>query len=216
MMLAPILNFALEGDNAIVGKRVLPLLVIVFVWSFLTHIPIIKSYIPSTSGVTALSFLTMAGIYIVARLMRIRRYDQQMNHWALLIAFVASVGLCCIGFSHYDSPCALIVAVGVFQIVRHVHLPKRLAGFILLISPSMFPVYILHQTYSGFGFVNMGMRAGAAIGISNLWLLTFFAALVVFVSCIATDLIRRVGFFVAERLIDNLSLTKKRIAANNV
>lgn len=191
MLLAPILNAALEGERKEVNARVIPLFVLIFGWAFLTHIPGVKSLVPNTSGVTALSCLMMAAVYLAARLIRLRGYDCYLHGWKFWSMVGISAIACTAGFSHYDSPFALIVAVGFFQLIRKLRLPEWLGRMILWIAPSMFAVYILHQTYRGFGFVGMGMRIGETMGISCAAIQTFVAAVIVFVSCVVLDGLRR-------------------------
>ena len=191
MMVSPLLNAALGGDESEVNKRIWPLLALVFGWAFLTHIPFIKCYVPTTAGVTALSFVTMAGVYVVARIIRQRRYDRYFASAWFWCVFVVSSVLCWLGFSHYDSVFALIVAVGVFQIVRKLQLPDIGSRIVLAISPSMFAVYLLHQTIHGFNFVEFGMKTGMTVFDDSSKCCTFVAAVVVFAGCVFLDLLRR-------------------------
>ena len=191
LIVSPILNAAIEGEKRIVNKRIIPLLAVVFIWSFMTHVPILKNYMPKTAGVSDLSFLMMSGVYIVARLIRERQYDRYLRGNLFWGAFIVSIVLCCLGFSHYDSIFSLIVAVGMFQIVRNIRMPIWLGRIVLLILPSVFPIYILHQTYKGFNFVKMGMDIGRILHGSHPFIQTFVAAVVVFWSCAAVDMARR-------------------------
>lgn len=191
MLLSPILNAALEGGHSAVNARVIPLFVLIFGWAFLTHVPGVKSLVPQTSGVGALSCLMMAAVYLAARLIRMYEYDRYLQGWKFWSVVLISTVLCALGFSHYDSPFALIVAVGFFQFIRKLSLPRWFGRVVLWISPSMFAVYILHQTYRGFGFVGMGMSVGDSMGIASACIQTLVAAVVVFVSCVAVDSIRR-------------------------
>ena len=193
LLISPIINAALEGDRTVVNHRIFPLLLIVFGWSFLTHIPIIKGFVPASAGVTAQSFLMMVGVYAIARIVRDRGYDHYLRGGCFWFLVFCSIIMCALGFSHYDSPFALLVAIGAFQLVRKVNLP---CGFfsivILMISPSMFAVYILHQTFYGFQFVRYGMKVSGRIITSDAFFQTLCAAILVFFSCIALDICRRV------------------------
>ena len=191
MLISPILNAALEGDRKTVNARVVPFFVLIFGWAFLTHIPGVKSFVPQTSGVTALSCLMMAAVYLTARIIRLREYDRYLRGWKFWCVVGISAIVCAAGFSHYDSPLALIVAIGLFQLVRKLRLSECLSRVVLWVAPSMFAVYILHQTYRGFNFVSMGMRVGDSMGIASACIQTLVAAVVVFVSCVGVDGLRR-------------------------
>lgn len=202
LMVSPILNAAIEGENKFVNKRIVPLLVMVFGWSFLTHIPIIKTYIPCTAGVTALSFVMMAGVYSVARIIRLRNYDRLFNGFKFWIGFIVSIVFCGIGFSHFDSIFSLYVAVGLFQMFRLVHVPVAIGRVVLLISSSMFPVYILHQAYRGFNLIEFGMNVSVGlVGDLSPMLCTLFTAIFVFISCLTLDVLRRAFVTAIGRLI---------------
>lgn len=191
MLLSPILNAALEGERKDVNARVIPIFLLIFGWAFLTHIPGVKALVPHTAGVTSLSCLMMAAVYLAARLMRLREYDRYLQGWKFWSIVLVSLVMCAAGFSHNDSPFALIVAVGLFQFIRKLRLPEWFGRIVLWIAPSMFAVYILHQTYRGFGFVGYGMHVSERIGVPSTYLQTFIAAVVVFVSCVAIDGMRR-------------------------
>ncbi len=195
MVLAPILDAAIAGDEKTVNRLVLPLFCMVYGWSFSTHIPIVKDYIPISSGVTALSCLTMSATYVAARLIRTRGYDRYMHGWKFWLAVFWAVIASAVGFSHYDSPFALIVAVGGFQAVRKIKLPHALQKAIVFIAPSMFSVYLLHQAYRGFGFVGLGMKLAEPIAGGFALFETFTAAIIVWMSCSAIDILRRGGKF---------------------
>jgi surface polysaccharide O-acyltransferase-like enzyme len=198
-LLAPILNAALEGERSAVNARVIPLFVLIFGWAFLTHVPGVKSLVPQTSGVGALSCLMMASVYLAARIIRLREYDRYLHGLKFWGVVGVSAIACAAGFSHYDSPFALIVAVGLFQFVRKLSLPEWLGRVVMWVAPSMFAVYILHQAYRGFGFVGLGMEIGNRIGVYSLGLQTFVAAVVVFTLCVAMDSLRRCTVLVFAR-----------------
>lgn len=209
MLLSPILNAALEGERKEVNARVIPLFVLIFGWAFLTHVPGVKLLVPHTAGVTALSCLMMAAVYLAARIIRLREYDRYLQGWKFWSIVGLSTVLCAAGFSHYDSPFALIVAVGLFQLVRKLKLPEWFGRIVLWIAPSMFAVYILHQTYRGLNFVGLGMRIGESMGISCAIIQTFVAAVIVFVSCVAIDGLRR-GIGVLISRVDRVSCGEEK------
>lgn len=209
MLLSPILNAALEDERKDVNARVIPLFILIFGWAFLTHVPGLKSLVPQTAGVTALSCMMMAAVYLAARLIRLREYDRYLQGWKFWSVVGFAIFACAAGFSHYDSPFALIVAVGLFQFIRKLRLPEWFGRIVLWIAPSMFAVYILHQTYSGFNFVGMGLRIGETMGITSAAVQTFVAAVIVFVSCVAIDGLRR-GIGVLISRVDRVSCGEEK------
>ncbi len=192
MMLSPILNTAVEGSEKSVNLRILPLIIMIFLGAFLTHIPVIKNYIPQSAGITSLFCLMMAAVYVVARVIQLRGYERYLFcKWFLILALI-SVIFCYFGFFHYASPFGMIVAVFLFAIVRKIQIPKMFHGVIYFIAPSMFAVYLIHQAVHGFSFVREGMQIAAKFSSSAI-LQTFIASTFVLACCMFIDFIRR-GF----------------------
>lgn len=190
MALAPILNSAVEGEEKSVNTRVAPLLIMIFIGAFLSHIPVIKNYIPQSAGITSLSCLMMSAVYVVARVIQLRGYERYLYcKWFLILALISIIS-CYLGFSHYASPFGMIVAVFLFAIVRKIQIPKMFHGVIIFIAPSMFAVYLIHQAVHGFSFVREGMQIAATFSSSAI-LQTFIASVFVFITCLLVDLLRR-------------------------
>ena len=213
MLISPILNSIFEGNDKKIKNRVIPLFILILGWSFLTHIPIIKEYIPNTSGVDPLSCLTMSCIYVLARIIRMKEYDRYIKGYIFWSIFSISVIFCAIGFSHYDSIFSLIVVVGIFQIFNHFKFHNYISKLSLFIAPSMFSVYIIHQTYHGFDFINTSMRLVQRMSINNQYVQTLFAAIIVFFSCVVIDLPRRIFVNI---LMNILSNDKNNIRVENI
>ena len=161
----------------------------IFVWSYLCVIPGVSDCVPDVEGLGALSVLTLAAVYCSARLFRNEDVETRFNRKLWLIA-VPSVAMCALGFSHYNSPFALMAVCCGFVLFKNVMLPKLLSRVVLAISPSVFAVYILHQTAYGYPFVDLGMRIARKVS-SCPATVTFIAAVVVFCICVGVDMIRR-------------------------
>ena len=190
MALSPILNAAIDGNERTVNVRVIPLMVIIFGWAFLTHVPVVKNFIPTTAGVTASSCLMMSAVYIVARLVRCYKYDRFFHGWKFHAIIILSFVVCGIGFSHYDSVFSLVLSIGVFQMIRRIDIPEWFGRTVSFVSPSMFAVYLLHQTVHGYNFVEQGMLFARRV-FDFAFLETFLASIFVWTACVGVDLVRR-------------------------
>ena len=74
--------------------------------------------------------------------------------------------------------------------LKNIKLNDCVGRAVTFLAPSMFSVYILHQCWRGLGFVKFGMSlSDMTSGCAAIQ--TFLAAVVVFVTCIAIDIMFR-------------------------
>lgn len=193
MCLAPMINLAIERMTI---KELNPLLLLVFVWSFATTLPI-SGIVPLSPGLTDYSFLTLLGIYVVARFTR-KLYDEGgefhkvvHNKKVVLLILGTSLIMASIGFGEYNSPFAVLIAGGAFFIFRNLTVKSRIGNICIWLGPSMFSVYLIHSHGQAWGYLKMieDWALGNSVPMPIAYLLTAFA---VFVTCLLLDLPRRV------------------------
>ncbi len=156
----------------------------------MVQIPVIKEYVPHAAGFGPLSFVSLAAIYVCARIVRIRKYDERMSFGKNLIVIALTIPACCLGFSHYNSLFSLFLAFAVFCLLKNIKINDCVGHVVIFLTPSMFSVYILHQCYRGFGFVKFGMSLSDMTSCCAA-IQTFFAAIIVFAMCTAIDILFR-------------------------
>ena len=150
MFLAPLIEMVfskVEGDRRGAVKKVLPLLVLVFGWSFLKGIRPISAYIPTTAGLGSFSGITLAGAYVIGRLMGAFGIFSRVSVKCWLAIFVSMCVVIPRHFPGYDSPFIMALAVSSFCLFKsNVSACKspRLCRLINLIAPSCFAIYLLH------------------------------------------------------------------------
>lgn len=200
MCFAPLLN---EACASVAGKWMqdrrgafavlIPLVLCAFGWSFATTLPVISVYTPRPIALTAYSFLTLIGVYVVARIMR------ELDGRSALPVFrrrslFAVGGICLvaasIGLGDYNSPFALVLAGCAFQLARTLHMPEKLGALFIWLAPSMFSVYLIHSHGQAWGYLAAIEDALLAHGLP-LPLAYVMTAACVFAVCVVLDMPRR-------------------------
>lgn len=187
MCLAPILNRALEC-NWRIG---IPIVVVVFCWSYLSIMPVIKLYVPSCIGFGPATPLTLVGVYCAARMFKLAGIEDRIKLRCLILVLPLAMGLAALGFSHYNSPVSFAVASIGFVAFNRLHVSGRASTIITFITPSLLPIYFLHQSFGGYGMILPSMRFfqdAMSFAVPISWICT---TLLVFSVCFTIDLIRR-------------------------
>lgn len=201
MCLAPMVNLAIDRMTV---KELYPLVLVAFGWSFATTLPV-AGYLPTSPGLTSYSFLTLLGVYVVARFAR-RLYDEggafyelMKNRKVVLLIVGVSLIMAAIGLGDYNSPFAITIAGGMLFMVKDCGIPSWLGRACVWLGPSMFSVYLMHSHGQGWGYLQEIQDRLLACNVPLLaaYLLT---ALVVFAVCIATDLPRRIVAMLLKRV----------------
>ena len=86
----------MDLSRSAVLKAMTPILVLVFVWSFLGEVRILSPFIPISNGLTQLSGYTLIGIYVGARLLRL--YDDRLPKNGLGLIATAMAVIVAFGF----------------------------------------------------------------------------------------------------------------------
>ena len=93
MMLAPIVNFAIETSLKEEKRRcfwmaIVPIFLLVFGWGGLVAMPGIGKFMPSTAGVTAYFGITLFGVYVAARIFRCFDLERKITARVLLVGSI--------------------------------------------------------------------------------------------------------------------------------
>ena len=188
MCLAPLVDGALSRKGAIAVA--MPLLVAVFVWGDLPSLPFFsKLNIPVTPGLEAYSGLTLLGAYVAARIYRLYGLERMRGTWVIVIIPILVV-LAALGMNEYNNIVALFLSAMFFTAFDKIGLPAWLSRVVLILSPSVFAIYLLHQPMIDCETGVVKWLADRGIGIYAAY---FAAAMTVFFLALAVDLPRRVA-----------------------
>lgn len=202
MIFAPLVNCVMEKDERILY----PVLGFVFCWSFSQTV--FGKYIPTTEGLGAYSGFTLLGIYILARLFRKHQIEVRMpiTGWALLLGSMLLFVGWGHGFQEYNSIFSVLMASAAFFIFKRIKLPPTFEKIVLVISPSVFSVYLFHTAGYGFAMMktaynalDLGMNASAVV-----------TALIAYITCLVLDVGRRMLFCGGRYLLEQIKIKKAR------
>ena len=142
MFFAPIIDVALTRENAL--KLGAPILFLVFGWSFAYSFNAARSFVVGLNGFGEMSGLTLVGIYVFARIFRLREWEKKISTSLAIGVVILTLPLTAIRFGAYDSPVALIVAMMMFVLALRVRVENQLVARVIgLLTPSLFPIYLL-------------------------------------------------------------------------
>jgi len=200
LMVVPILNIAVE--NAIDvrgttrgGNLLLPFFMVVFGWAFLSSVGHIKSYVFDVEGFATHSPLSLAGVYVAARYFKLTGMENRFSSKLLLAVLMGCVPFAMIGLAPYNSPIALIMGAALFLLFkRHV----KVGGWVNVVAPSMFSVYMLHSTLAGLTLICKAEDCLMARNW-NVYAMFLVVSLLVFVSGVLVDAVRRLGVRICAR-----------------
>lgn len=199
MCFAPMLNLAFEGELKEVLPRVVPVILIVFGWSYLTMIPGLKRYCPTVQGFGSLTPLTLIGIYLAARLSHKVLASVHLGSRVFAGLVILSLPIAWIGFGHYNSVASLVLAGASFYLVERLPVSERIGNLLILAVPSLFPIYLLHCNAVGYEYLKLLNRF--FIEDCHIWLYASYVmtAIVVFTACFMIDLPRRFVLYMIDR-----------------
>lgn len=178
-----------------------PVLIVVFGWGFLTKFNALAPLVPTVNGLQAFSPITLFASYLVGRNLVVWEKLNGKVRWKLsAVCFLVSFTLLAVAKTYlcgYNSLVSVVLAVSAFLLFREIRVPERFGKVILLISPSMFAVYLIHthmywvgmdHLYMIFGrevlsALSPHLGAAGAVGITSV---------IVFCCALALDLPRRI------------------------
>ncbi len=204
MLFAPLINQALTSctnRRALLAVAV-PVLILIFGWSFLAIVPKVKDIIPYDRSFGTHNGLTLIGIYVAARVYRLLELENKLSRWGWIALWIVSGGVCACNFGKYNSPFALAFAASSFTLMkqwgesRGYRCWNWLGTVCVFLGPSMLSVYLLHvggrTPFMGLGDLETNAAFAAlrehGFGVYGaVWGVIGLA----FVSCIGIDLVRR-------------------------
>lgn len=195
MMFTPLINDYMNhfrpGEFAKYLEGILPILVLCFVWSWLTSYNCTLGIIPRTAGLGHSSGIMMIGMYIIGRLIRIYEVDSKIPVSIAVVVGVCMFALSCFRLGFYNSPVAVCLSICTFTLVKRIDIHNILSKIIFFIAPSMFAVYLLHVTPIWNSYViPSSVKWIISLGF-NKWIAYFVVSIVIFWSCVLIDLPRR-------------------------
>lgn len=154
MCFAPALNYCMsENDRKSALIFALPIIGLVFGWTWLSgEFTILKIPFPCSTGFGSHTWLTLIGVYVVARLYKIMDLDSVINvKMVLMILPILTVATAFYRgiLGSYNSPQIILFTVLIFWLFKHIKLSRLFAKVIVLVTPSLLSVYLLH--YGPFG-----------------------------------------------------------------
>lgn len=206
MCFAPLIDRTLETGSFREGcVRLLPFLLVAFGWSFLASLVSLQGLIPTAAGLGSHTPLTLIGAYAVGRLYRMSPLDGWLTWRRLAVALVCVVTLLLLRFGYYASPASMALAVLAFAVFRRVRWPAWLGRVAVVLGPSMFAVYVLHDNPLGYAFIwDWTEGLVATRRLCGPELAHIAVAAVIFVGCCVLDVPRRVFVRLAQPVLSRL------------
>lgn len=184
MAFAPILNLAFERKGREMALLMMPVLALVFGWSYCYEIGHLRPYVIYTEGLGAHTPLTLIGIYLAARWIRVSALEEKIESKYLWLISVL-LPIAAVGLAPYNSVFALGLAALTFIVFKRC---VRCGEWVLRISPSMLAVYFLHTTGAGLAFIYNSVKStGGGKYAEIAW-----CGLALFVICLVVDMVRRI------------------------
>lgn len=199
MMIAPVLNMAIECAKTMDKKKALialvPFMCLVFGWSYVRGIPQTMELLPDVAGAGGSAFLSFVGIYVMARITNEFDVLKKIKNSYLVGVVVVGVVSAAVGLGHHmNSIFALMTACATFILIKHMQfkVPIFVDKMVAIIVPSVFSIYLLHTHMFGFGFLQRVDEY--LVGTCNLmpWVACVISAFAVFALGIVLDIPRRV------------------------
>ncbi len=199
-------------------KCAIPLLAVVFGWSFLVLYRHGGFYLPRPIGFSPFSFLTLWGIYLATRLARQNGWFEKIPVWILGgLALLSAAGVSVVpGAGAYNSPVALVWIFALFSLFLRIRSLGEVEKFVCFIAPSMFGVYLIHCilyfpgiSSEGYGLINAFLQRLSTAGVP-LWANYILTIMGVFSISLAVEIARRI---LLKPLMPKINAELKRVDA---
>ena len=196
MMLSPILDAAIAQQESHRQMALMICFLLLFAWlpCFVPRLMMMR-----IGGMQGNGLLLMMATYILGRLFAEHRVLQQINGLTAAFMFVLFVAIQIVLYGifpsagGYVSPLSILTAFCGFSCVAKCKMPWMLERIIVVISPSMFGVYLLHECC-----VRHWQHSDFA---AQSWGHAFIWAFCLFVVCLGIDFLRRFLFYIGSRFI---------------
>lgn len=155
MLLVPMIDAALDHVHGRMRLTIVGPLGLLLLWSQLTVYNHLRAVIPSTQGLGAFTFLTLMGVYVLARVLRESDILARTPLlWLVLLTCMGILGMSPILMScQYSSPVAMFLAACIFGLFLRVKIPEWAVKPICSVSGSMFAVLLMHNNPVGWEFI---------------------------------------------------------------
>lgn len=195
MVLAPVVDAAVERGGV---KIVVPIMLMVFGWSFSKTLPCVGRFVPNTPGLESYSGMSLLATYAFARIYRVCDCEHKWKKVNVLLAFVLLLVLSSLGLCEYDSPVATGLACCGFYFVSKLELSRNLCRIVSVLAPSMFSVYAI-SVCGGWGVIE---KCVFAFEKCSLIFSSVVAGFAVFAFSVALDLPRRILVLAVQGMVD--------------
>lgn len=189
MFFAPIIDAAFTKETAL--KLGLPILFLVFGWSFAYSFNAARQFVVGMPGFGAQSGLTLVGIYVFARMFRLLEWERCLSSKKAIAILVLALPLTAIRFGIYDSPIALLVAMALFVLASRARIENEsVCAVVAFVTPSLFSIYLLHVNSFGWSVLPQWIKEFMQVRTPSF---VVFVGMVfgVFIAGLMIDLIRR-------------------------
>jgi len=146
------------------------------------------------------SFAVFGGIYVAARLInRCNVIDRIGVSGAIVCLCVGSMGVG-MGFMNHNSPFSLLFVFAIFALIKDIRIPDLLSRVIMLLAPSIFPVYLIH-THQKIGFALIRRFEDCLFEVLGVpsFVIIFLVACIVLIASVILDMPRRCMAFLLSR-----------------
>ena len=182
---APIIEKVFRDEERV--KILLPFIILIFGWTFLSELPYLTLITPKASGIGSYSGLTLLGVYVCGRLARFYERHYPISKRVTFIVLLSCLLMCMLGFGNYASLFAVIVALCLFSLFKLVTPSAIVQKLIAFFGASLFSVYLLHSNCIGFQIIKDLESVICIKGIFGC----VCCAMVVMVGCLMLDIPRR-------------------------
>ena len=215
MFFAPMINTAIAYDERSNKRQALaiglPIVVSVFGWNFIaTRFAMFDIPFPHVHGFESHTWVTLLAVYVAARLCRIYEIDKRLpQKWCIIaILLMAALNNFHYGvFGGYNSLIALVMVVCAFCLVKSIKVESKFCERVCsFVGPSIFAIYLIHQSPLGRDLINTLGAYRADIPIPQC-IQAFIFGLLVFCASFIFDLPRRgvvalMRYFVMKRKLE--------------
>ena len=220
MALTPIINAAAAREDRL--AILLPFCLLVFLWGTACELPYLNKSIWRTPGIGSSTGLTLAAVYAVGRLYRVYALDERIKSTCIVLALPILLGICCFGMHNsngdwcqgwlggYASPFSVAIAMLVFTVFRRIKIPDAFGKFIVFVSASMCPVYIIHGRPAGQEWLRSFVFAH--VDLYPVPVVLVVASLIWFVTALLCDMPRRLMVWVLDAVVRRFPVRAVRVA----
>ena len=191
MLFAPMINSAFENnDRKTIVAMVLPILFLIYGWSFANGVPVIREWMPICKYLGGLNGVSLVGLYVFTLAYKELGLSRFCTRRSCLIALPICIVLMLVGLWSFAWIPSFVVTCFAFEGIKRVRFPTWLSKVAIFTAPSMFSVYLLHicncthlmWSFEVYCVENLKMP---------LCIMFIATAIVTFVVCLAVDLVRR-------------------------